>query len=87
MHTKADWRTMESFSPPTPRAFNSHSDHHQWYWVTWGKEPVLCRWDGLAFLPVAGGMFVGGPPKFWMPLAVPAWPLAEEPLKTTERTG
>ena len=70
-----EWRAMDSFIPPKPRAFNSHQDHRQWYWVTWGEDAYLCRHNGTHFVPVAGGMILGAHPKFWMPLQVPVAPL------------
>lgn len=68
---KENWRDFSSFVPPKPRAINPAQDHNHWYWVTWGGEPYLCRYEDGMFLPVAGGMVMGASPKMWMPLRIP----------------
>lgn len=69
------WRTMDSFVPPKIRPFNSDQDRDTWFWVSWGWDPILARFEPPGyFVPVAGGMIVGVNPKYWMPLEIPMTP-------------
>jgi hypothetical protein len=73
------WQTMDSFVPPKMRPFNADRDHATWFWVTWGGEPTLARFEPPSiFVPVVGGMIVGAHPKFWMPLEIPAAPYSDD---------